>query len=444
MKRFLAVALAATLVTAGLFAGGEPETDADGPVTLTYWHLWGGSRTELVEKLISDFEAMYPNVTIEATFTPSNELMTKVIQAAGTGTLPDVVQINSGWYAPLQPAITLEPLDSYLADAGIVIEDILVAAEAARSYYDGSVYSLPNVLAGATGLFFFNKDLMRQAGLNPDTDTPTDWDSFVEVSRVIVDELNGDQLDVIAWDPYQMAGVPSTIVFSYGAGHPTISTDGRTAQFNSPGVLETARAFEDYVEEVYGRFGGYQALLEWNSRVGGADTGSAQVQAFIQERQAFYVSGSWTIGQVESANEDMDFGIIPVPGFEGPHGGIAKNGWSYAISRTSEQKEIAFEFLRYITLAEEGNGEFCVAQGRPCPIAAVNNDPAYAAMGDLWTSVVASMNLDIVPEAQDIHQDVVKPWLRDVPSRRIAGEPIEDIYDAINAQYQDYLDDVQN
>ncbi len=445
MKRFLLTVLAMLALAVGLFANGKAESsDPDGPVTLTYWHLWGGSRTELIDQLIADYIAKNPNVTIEATFTPPNELQKKVVQAAGTGTLPDVVQIHSGWYDALMPETTLTNLDDYLKADNIVIEDVLVAAEAERSYYDGSVYSLPNVNAGAQGLFFYNKDLMTKAGLDPVTDAPTDWNSFLEVSKTLVEKLNGDQLDVIAWDPYQMAGQPATIIFSYGAGAPTVSDDGTRSNLNSPGVLTTARAFEEYVDTVYGKFGGYKAILEWNSRVAGADTGAAQVQAFINEGQAFYVSGSWTIGQVKSGNEDMEFGIIPVPGFNGPHGGTAKNGWSYAVSGSSKQKQAAFEFLKFITLAEEGNGAFCIAQGRPCPISAVNEDPAFAAMGDMWTNLVASMNTDIVPAAPDIHQDALKPWLRDVPNRRIAGESIEDIYASIHAQYQDYLDDLYN
>ncbi len=443
MKRAFLVVFIVVLISTGLWANGKAEsTDPDGPVTLTYWHLWGGSRTALVDNLIADYTAIHPNVTIEATFTPPNELLKKVVQAAGTGTLPDVVQIHSGWYQDLMPEMTLTNLDDYLKADNIVIEDILVGAEASRSYYNGSVYSLPNVNAGAQGLFFYNKDLMKKAGMDPVADAPTDWDSFLEVSKTLVEELNDDQLNVIAWDPYQMAGQPATIIFSYGAGFPTVSDDGKKSQFNDPGVLATARAFEEYVDTVYGKFGGYRAILEWNSRIAGADTGAAQVQAFINEGQAFYVSGSWTIGQVKSGNENMDFGIIAVPGFNGPHGATAKHGWSYALSGTSENKQAAYEFLKFITIDEDGNGAFCIAQGRPSPITATNQDPSFTAMGDMWTNLVLSMNRDIVPVAPDIHMDIVKPWLRDVPNRRMFGESIEDIYASIHLQYQDYLDDL--
>ena len=73
----------------------------------------------------------------------------------------------------MEAETSLQPLDDFLSNDGITIEEILVAAEADRSYYNGSVYSLPNVNAGAQGLFFYNRDLMKQAGLDPDADAPS-------------------------------------------------------------------------------------------------------------------------------------------------------------------------------------------------------------------------------------------------------------------------------
>lgn len=430
-----------------VMAGGQKDDSpvGDAPITLSYWHLWGGSRTELIEDLMEKFQKKHPNVEFEVTFTPPNELQKKIVQAAGTNTLPDVVQIHSGWYTIIQPELTLENLDSYIVADDIDLEDILVAAEAKRSYWHDSVYSLPNVNSGAQGLFFYNKGLMRKAGLDPVTDAPATWAEFVEVSGILVEKLNsGSELDVIAWDPNQMAGQPAVIMFSYGKGSPTVSDDGKVSMMNSSGVVQTAEAFDDYINDIYGDYGGYRGVLEWNSRVAGADTGAAQVQAFINENQVFYVSGSWTIGQVQSANPDLELGIISIPGFNGQHGGTAKNGWSYAMSKSSKNKAMAWEFLKFITIETEGNGEFCIAQGRPSPISSVNQDPSYKAMGEMWDNLVASMNKDIVPVSPDIDMDTLKPLLRDIPSRRIAGESIQEIMMDIHDRYQDFLDDINS
>ena len=136
--------------------------------------------------------------------------------------------------------------------------------------------------------------------------------------------------------------------------------------------------------------------------------------------------------------------VMPVPGFNGQHGATAKDGWSYAINKTSKEKDTAWDFLKFITIDPAGNGEFCKAQGRPSPIASVNDDPVYTEdMGEMWTNLVASMNKDVVLTV-NIYADTVKPWLRDFPARRIAGESVEDIMEDIHEMFQSFLDDVYN
>ena len=142
-----------TVVCLAIIGLGVTAEIAEAKTKLTWWHLWGGTRAELIEKLAADYQKINPDVEFEITFTPPNELQKKVVQAAGTGTLPDIVEIHSGWYVVLEPAQTLLNLDEYLKKDGIVLEDILVEAEAKRCYYEGSAYSLPNVNAGGHGLF---------------------------------------------------------------------------------------------------------------------------------------------------------------------------------------------------------------------------------------------------------------------------------------------------
>lgn len=142
----------------GMF--GTPEAAAK--TTLTWWHLWGGTRAELIDKLVADYKATHPDVEFEVTFAPPNEMQNKIVQAAGTGTLPDIFTINTSWYINLEPAQTLLTLDEYLKKDNIVLEDILLGAEAKRCYYEGAAYSLPNVTAGGHSLFFYNTGLMKR------------------------------------------------------------------------------------------------------------------------------------------------------------------------------------------------------------------------------------------------------------------------------------------
>ena len=35
------------------------------PVTVSIWHVWGGTRLPLMEKQIADFETLHPNIKID-------------------------------------------------------------------------------------------------------------------------------------------------------------------------------------------------------------------------------------------------------------------------------------------------------------------------------------------------------------------------------------------
>lgn len=423
-----------------LFAGGAQESSSAAPQksSLTFWHLWGGSRGPLVDELVARFNRQHPEIGIEQSFTAPFDLGPKVFAAAGTNTLPDVFNLSSDWYINIRPEKTMVNLDPFLKRDSISIEKVLVQAEAQRCYYNGSVYSLPNVTAGAQFILFYNRKLLRQAGIGG-ADLPADWKEFTAVSKKLVEALNsGAQLEVVPWNP-----VPDywTVVgLAIGNGAQVISEDSKTAMLSSPGVVEVVQAFDDYIDTVFGRYGGYQGLLEWSSRVRGVDTGAQQIEPFIKEKQAFYISGSWAVGQVEAGNPDLDLQAVPVPGLKGPQGGEVFSGWAYGIGRGTKQPEAAWKFLEFITLDPEGNGEFCKAQLRPSPIAAVNQDPVYEKeLGALWASICASMELDM--PTHNYFKTNLWAMLFDIPNRRINGQSVGQIMENLNNEYQDFLDD---
>ena len=60
----------------------------------------------------------------------------------------------------------------------------------------------------------------------------------------------------------------------------------------------------------------------------------------------------------------------------------------------------------------------------------------------MWDNLVLSMEQDIFPEPPSVHQDTVKPWIRDFPNRRVDGQSVPAIMEDVDAQYQSFLDDL--
>jgi len=443
MKSRRLILLTAVILSLGglpLFAGGQQDPAAAPPekVSLTFWHLWGGSRGPLVDQLIERFNVVHPEIAIEQSFTAPFDLGPKVFAAAGTNTLPDVFNLSSDWYLNVRPDKTMVNLDPYLKRDKLAIDKILVPAEVSRCYHNGSVYSLPNVTAGAQFILFYNRKLLQQAGLT-EKDLPSNWKQYTAMSRKIVTALNqGTQLEIIPWNP--IPDYWTVVGFVIGNGAQVISKDSKTSMLDSPGAVEVVQAFDDYIEAVYGKYGGHKGLVEWFSRVRGADTGAQPIEPFIKEKQVFYISGSWAVGQVRAGNPAIDLQAALVPGLKGPQGGEVFSGWTYGIGKNTKYPDAAWKFLRYITMDVEGNGEFCKAQMRPCPIASVNDDPAYEKeLGALWTAIRKSMDLDM--PTHNYFKTNLWSLLFDIPNRRINGQSVGQIMENLDKEYQDFLND---
>ncbi len=99
----------------------------------------------------------------------------------------------------------------------------------------------------------------------------------------------------------------------------------------------------------------------------------------------------------------------------------------------------AWALLRYLTIDPAGNGAFCIAQGRPSPLTALDDDPRYAEAGPCWPAITAVMALDM-PYPTSLHGYVLDPMLNEIPARRASGEPMPRIVDDLDRRYQAHLD----
>ncbi len=78
----------------------------------------------------------------------------------------------------------VDPLDDLMARDGIG-RDWFYDGEMSTRTYQGKVYGLPNVTGGAFHLLYYNKGLMKKAGLDPEKPPKTwqDLDAMVEPAK---------------------------------------------------------------------------------------------------------------------------------------------------------------------------------------------------------------------------------------------------------------------
>jgi multiple sugar transport system substrate-binding protein len=181
-------AISAVLLCAAALSASAQTMPAtiDEPVTIRFYNYnlaGAGIGKDATVEMIDSFMAANPNITVEGVPTPAPDVIS-IVQAdviAGNG--PDLAQIifaDFGYVAEnfgvpaLEDIVPADELDAHLA--GLFPRGL----ELGR--LDGKTYGLAYVFS--TPVLFYNADLFRAAGLDPDA-PPRTWDEVATAAIAI-------------------------------------------------------------------------------------------------------------------------------------------------------------------------------------------------------------------------------------------------------------------
>ena len=195
------VALAVVVVVAAACTPGKPTTSSTaapspassgigdlGPVTLTVWDQETGQVSKVWDGLNAEFEAKYPNITIDRVTKGFSDLKTSLRLALAGPNPPDVVEANQGLpdMGQLVKAGLLRPLDSYAELYGW--NDRVSANVNAFNRFtaDGKQFGTGNLYGftdkGEIIGVFYNKPMLGRLGLNVPT-TMAEFEDALAVAK---------------------------------------------------------------------------------------------------------------------------------------------------------------------------------------------------------------------------------------------------------------------
>jgi multiple sugar transport system substrate-binding protein len=184
-----AVGIAAVLLMAVAACGGggaaPPAGDAaeipaegvDDGATLTLWAR--DSLETQTNLLVEAYNATHQN-KIEVTIVPNDDYVAKVGAAAGSGGLPDLFAADIVYVPNWAEQGLFQDLTANI-DA-LPFRDTLNQGHMGAGTYDGKEYVLPFVLD--LSMLFWNKDLFRQAGLDPEK-APASLEEFAAAAKAV-------------------------------------------------------------------------------------------------------------------------------------------------------------------------------------------------------------------------------------------------------------------
>ena len=307
----------------------------DEPITLRFaW--WGGDeRNAATLEVIEQFEALHPNVTIEAEYGGNDGYHDKLATQLASGTAADIVQVDPETFP--QYVSTGDYFVNYMDYSNMdlsTFDENYISLEI-NGRYDGKQLGLPTGISGAGILV--NQDLADEIGI--DFTQAYTWDDLLEMGRK-VREYDDSMYLLCANKEY----IVNLIVFNYGkqlCGSTLF--DKETGELNI--TEEQMAELMQYVKKLYDE--GVVAPASYQAAYGGDNLQSdANWIAGKYVSALNYIS---TIDVMVAANDSANYSMSQLPMLSG----CTEKGWAsntpqvMAVTKTCEHPEMAVEFMNY-------------------------------------------------------------------------------------------------
>lgn len=310
-------------------APAETKAPASGPkVELVHWvfPLLGDAEEEkkFYEDLTKKFSAENPNITVRVEVLPWTGRQQKMLTELAAGAGPDIAYLNPDILATFQSMGILHELDAYLP-ADVKADYQPHTLETVKGP-DGKIYAMPILQSVVT--YFYNKDLFRQAGLDPEK-PPTTWDEF-EKALVALSKLP----EVTPWY-YSATNTLNMTYFAHlrQAGGDVLTPDGKVG-FNSPEGKKTL----DWIVRLY-----QEGLIPQDSVSNTGDTGFAAGKVGI-----VHAGNNYVVSLRKDAKFDWGFGPILKDAKQVTYGTVG----SYGVFKKSKHPQEAIKWLTFLTNTE--------------------------------------------------------------------------------------------
>ena len=330
----IAAALALLTALAGCAGRGER-----GKQTVVFWQF---SPLTAIEPVLARFEAENPDLRVEVEQLTWQSGREKIVAAVAAGNPPDLCELGSTFLPGLVADSTLLDLTDSIPD----LDAQLTGWNIVR--YRGRAWAVPWLLG--TRALYYNRELFRQAGLDPDR-PPETWDELARAARRIdeaVPEVKGFGLNAGEREILFKKFMP----FAWGNGGDILDSTGTRSLVSSPQNLAALR---------------FLLSLKPSSLL---DRQEMLDQAFARGRLGFTISGPWLLRTLPETAPDLDFEVTLLPRPAAGRGTRASFAGAEALGifRGSARKAAALRLARFLERVENAMPLY-VATGNAFPAA---------------------------------------------------------------------------
>jgi multiple sugar transport system substrate-binding protein len=414
-------------------AGSEAAAPAGDVKVLEAWSRMTGLAEESTKGIIDNYNAQNTvGAQVEFVYiaqTQNSQADEKLLTAVAGGAPPPLYYADRFTVPQFAHQGFFSEITDFAEGAGVKEEDYYPFAWE-ETLYKGGIYALS--FDTDTRALWYNKDLMEEVGLDPES-PPTNLDELKVATEALTVRDSNERITRYGFNPIYDQAWLYTWGFAFGGEFQDPET--RRITFSNPNNIAAMEWVKGFIDEI-----GVEEINAMLAACAGTACNDAN-DYFWTGQSAMTCSGNWKVAQAKRYKPDTNYGVVPMPGPDGPAPFASwAGGWSWAIPMGTEDVETAFDALSY----------FCGTEGQlkynkdtyhiPTNIAASQDpffreDPLHAIFMDL---LEVSHTRPPVPVGSMLWDMQVNAFRNEIPSgTKTPEQALLDIDEAINAELEE-------
>ncbi|MCR5736563.1 MAG: extracellular solute-binding protein [Eubacterium sp.] len=353
LKKLTALAMVSAMSVALAGCGssdkaGETKkaSESTGPVELNVVTTYAGEDTNAqnYQDAIAAWQKETGNTVKDASATADETFKTRVITDFETGSEPDVLffftGVDANAFVEQEKVVSIEDIRAEYPDFASNMKDDMLPT----SPVDGKAYAVP--VNGYWEGLFVNKEVLDKAGVEMPTKDTT-WADFLDMCQKVKDA---------GFTPIaaSLQEIPH-----YWFDYAILNNNKLDVHTTVPGSAdeEIGKAWVNGLEDIKSLY--EKGFYPENTLTA---TDAETFQLFAEDKAAFLIDGSWKVGGIEEAVDDIEnFSVTHVPGNKGEGlrattEAISGISSGYYITQKAwedpAKREAAVKFIEYMTSDE--------------------------------------------------------------------------------------------
>jgi ABC-type glycerol-3-phosphate transport system substrate-binding protein len=328
------------------FGCGKPVQEKKNVITI--WH-WMTDRDDVFQELALRYKKETGIQVNFELYAPSDQYSQKVRAAAQGDSLPDIFGVlgeKHDFSSFVKAGYILELTPFMNADNGAWKNAFFSKALAVNEFSETNSYGVSPGIYGVpidvmTIEMLYNKKLFKKVGLDPNA-PPATWEEFIAAIKKL--NASGIQGLVSGWGEIWMIDCfASNYAFNIMGEKKVIDTIKGKVAYTDPDWI---KVFDLFVQ-----------MRDNKALTIGIITmiNKTAEQLFANEKAAFAFNGSWGVNVYDNMNPNLDYAAMLPPAASDRYpmmvwGGA---GSSFVVNKRSPNKEIAIEFLKWLTARDQ-------------------------------------------------------------------------------------------